>query len=97
MLLGDGDDFSINGINVRLIDFAMAANGTRVLFIKRLANPAAPIVLGTVSGRIAFQTNRDGNLQIYVMNGDGSGLTNLTQNLGGGAQPVWSPDGKKIL
>jgi Tol biopolymer transport system component/ABC-type branched-subunit amino acid transport system substrate-binding protein len=55
------------------------------------------VVLGTVTGRIAFQTNRDGNLEIYVMNGDGSGLTNLTNNQANDGQPVWSPDGRKIL
>jgi Tol biopolymer transport system component len=101
VLLDIDDDFGINGVKLGLIDFAMTANGTRVLMIKRLMTPAVPtaseVVLGTVSGRIAFQTNRDGNLQIYIMNGDGSGLTNLTGNLGGGAQPVWSPDGSKIL
>ena len=32
------------------------------------------------SARIAFVSNRDGNLEIYVMNADGSGQTNLTNN-----------------
>ena len=36
---------------------------------------ASGVVLGTVSGRIAFQTNRDGNLEVYFMNGDGSNQT----------------------
>jgi len=58
---------------------------------------ASGVVLGTVQGRIAFQTNRDGNLEIYAMNGDGSGLTDLTNNPAGDGQPVWSPDGSKIL
>jgi len=31
------------------------------------------------------------------MDGDGSGLTNLTNNPAGDGQPVWSPDGSKIL
>src|SRR5947209_10998016 len=30
------------------------------------------------SGKIAFSSNRDGNLEIYVMNPDGTGQTNLT-------------------
>ena len=97
VLSGDGDDFSLNGNNVRLIDFAMTANGSRVLMIKRLMTSAIPAVLGSVSGRIAFQTNRDGNIEIYVMNGDGSGLTDLTNNPAGDDQPAWSPDGSKIL
>ena len=48
--------------------------------------PAVPSANGVgrnVSGRIALQTNRDGNVEIYVMNGDGSGLTNLTDNPAG--------------
>ena len=59
--------------------------------------PAGEVKLGTVSGRIALQTNRDGNLEIYVMDGDGSGLTNLTNNPAGDGQPVWSPDGTQII
>src|ERR1044071_6069872 len=38
------------------------------------------VVLGDVTGIIAFVSNRDGNNEIYVMNGDGSGLKNLTNN-----------------
>jgi len=46
-----------------------------------LAEPTSTqVVLGSITGTIAFQTNRDGNDEIYVMNGDGSGLTNLTDN-----------------
>jgi TolB protein len=54
------------------------------------------VVLGVVTGRIAFQSNRDGNNEIYIMNGDGSGLTNLTNNPADDSMPSWSPDGKKI-
>src|SRR5689334_1156339 len=57
---------------------------------------ATQVVLGSVTGRIAFVSNRDGNDEIYIMNGDGSGLTNLTNNPAGDGAPVWSPDGKKI-
>ena len=30
--------------------------------------------------KIAFQSNRDGNEEIYIMNADGSGQTRLTDN-----------------
>ena len=30
--------------------------------------------------QIAFTSNRDGNVEIYVMNDDGSGQTRLTNN-----------------
>lgn len=46
--------------------------------------------------RIAFNTDRDGNSEIYLMNSDGSGLVNLTNNPSFDANPAWSPDGSKI-
>ncbi len=45
---------------------------------------------------IAFESNRDGNYEIYVMNADGSGQTNLTNNPAFDFAPDWSPDGTKI-
>jgi TolB protein len=46
--------------------------------------------------RIAFQSNRDGDDDIWVMNADGSGLAQLTKNSIRDAKPSWSPDGKRI-
>lgn len=47
--------------------------------------------------RIAFVSRRDGNEEIYVMNADGSGQTNLTNNTAWDTSPVWSPDGRQLL
>ena len=41
--------------------------------------------------RIAFSSERDGNLEIHVMNADGTGLTNLTNNSAGDHSPAWCP------
>jgi len=46
--------------------------------------------------RIAFESNRDGNYEIYTMNADGSVVTRLTNNPATDLEPAWSPDGKKI-
>ncbi|HVL97633.1 MAG TPA: hypothetical protein VM266_17395 [Solirubrobacteraceae bacterium] len=50
--------------------------------------------------KLVFQSNRDGNFEVYVMNADGSNQVNLTNNATTGrnndSQPAWSPDGTKI-
>jgi len=47
-------------------------------------------------GRIAFVSDRDGNGEIYVMDPDGSGQTNLTQRSAHDWCPAWSPDASTI-
>jgi len=39
--------------------------------------------------QIVFQTNRDGNFEIYVMNADGSNARRLTDNPAGDYWPSW--------
>jgi len=48
-------------------------------------------------GKIAFASDRDRNLEIYIMNADGTGQTRLTNNRAIDTQPALSPDGTKIL
>jgi Tol biopolymer transport system component len=56
----------------------------------------APSAQAAPPGKIAFDSDRDGDTEIYVMNADGSGVTQLTNNLATDCQPAWSPDGKRI-
>ena len=48
--------------------------------------------------RIVFMCRRGGSdLEICVMNADGTGQVQLTENSVGDLTPSWSPDGKKIV
>ncbi|MGY8792228.1 MAG: TolB family protein [Gammaproteobacteria bacterium] len=46
--------------------------------------------------KIAFETSRDGNSEIYTMDFDGKNQTRLTNNPAYDGSATWSPDGKKI-
>jgi TolB protein len=52
--------------------------------------------------KIAFASRRDGGLEIFVMETDGTGVKQVTRNAAGGAPdaddegPAWSPDGRLI-
>jgi Tol biopolymer transport system component len=50
-----------------------------------------------VNGKIAFSGVRGGNNEIIVINADGSGETNLSNNPALDYHPDWSPDGTKIV
>ena len=46
--------------------------------------------------KIAFESNRDSNGGIYLMNADGSNVERLTHHDAYDFGPAWSPDGTKI-
>ena len=65
----------------------------------RLTNhPAADLapVWSPDGTRIAFESLRDGNSEIYVMDADGSNQVNLTRHEADDHAPSWSPDGGLI-
>ncbi len=49
------------------------------------------------AGRIAFESERDGNPEIYTMEPDASDQRRLTQNASADTDPAWSPDGTQIV
>ena len=52
--------------------------------------------LRSLDGKIAFMSYRDGDYEIFVMNADGTGVTQLTDNDVRDWDPAWSPNGKQI-
>jgi TolB protein len=58
---------------------------------------ARDLFLGTrVNSKIAFFSLRDGRMDTYVMNPDGSEQRRLTLSAWDGV-PIWSPDGRRIV
>ena len=53
--------------------------------------------IGSRRGKIAFVSDRDGNKEIYIMNGDGSNQTRLTDNYVDDYDPSLSPDGARVV
>ncbi len=50
----------------------------------------------TVSGWLAFESQRDGNLEIYLYRADTGGLLRLTNNTAEDRHLVWSPAGNQM-
>lgn len=48
--------------------------------------------------RVVFQSDRTGDLDVWIVNADGSGETNLTADPGvADGDPAWAPDGTRLV
>lgn len=56
---------------------------------------ATPFGGGT--GQLAFVSSRTGYPQVYIINADGTGLRQITNEQEGACQPDWSPDGRRLV
>lgn len=61
-----------------------------------MSNGAVAQTGGDSGGRIAFVSNRGGNIDIYVMWPDGTNVVNITNHPAIDRLPAWSPDGSRI-
>ena len=55
-----------------------------------------PTQMGGGSGELAFAFDRTGVPEIYMINSEGTVLTQLTDMQSGACQPEWSPDGMRL-
>jgi eukaryotic-like serine/threonine-protein kinase len=58
--------------------------------------PVATLVGGS-SGQIVFASSRSVVPQLYLVNADGTDLTQLTNMDNGACQPSWAPDGTRLV
>lgn len=79
-LSGLAPNCAVSGPNWRMVRVTAGATAQLVFQI------ACPRL-----GQIAFMSNRDGNVEIYLMNADGTGLINLTNNPTEDWYPAWRP------
>ena len=88
------DGASMQAINTVSSSTADPDSNNNVAYAPLIVRAAGPPPVAI--GKVAFQTNRDGNTEIYVMEADGSNPINVSNSAAEDYQPVWSPDGSKI-
>src|SRR4051812_24058244 len=80
-------------VGVRVLVAALAACAA----LLGSASPARATFPGA-NGKIAFSTDQSADPQVFTVNPDGSGETQLTFSASGHAVgPDWSPNGTKII
>lgn len=93
----------------RIVFYAEQATGKSDLFVMNADGSGRRPVLQTpgagegapafspTGDEIAYDTDRDGNFEIYVMNANGSNPHRLTDHPARDLAPAWSPDGAHIV
>jgi Tol biopolymer transport system component len=80
------------GVGLRLAD---PTDMSELVILSDDSTDTAPAV-SPDGKQIAFMSQRDGDWNIYVVNSDGTGLKQLTDDPADDGLPAWSPDGKAI-
>lgn len=81
--------------NSRVVTWWILLGAALPLMLLAGSTPATGAFRGA-SGKIAFHSFREGNLDIYSMNNDGTTVARLTTAAAEDGWPSWSPDGTKI-
>lgn len=76
--------------------FRAAADGSELTRLTETPGYDAEATIGP-DGRVVFTSVRDGDMEIYSMNGDGSDVRRLTSRQGPDGGPFFSADGSKIV
>lgn len=83
----------LTGVLVVLIAVVLLTAGVALYFT---VNPPQESATASQTLRLTFVAERDGNPEIYVMDGDGRNVQRLTENTASDTSPAWSPDGTQI-
>src|SRR6266567_6052489 len=91
-------DQSIATVSATGIVTGLAAGTTTITATVEGKVGSAPVTVAFVDlpSPIAFQSDRSGNYEIYVMTRGGAPLVRLTNTTAATGQPSWSPDGAKL-
>ncbi len=83
-------------LTVPLIIAGAGCNNKNEATQSQTSSAADVTAIKVAESRIVFDSLRDNNYEIYIMNGDGSGQSNLTNNAAQDFNPSISPDGSRI-
>jgi TolB protein len=102
---GDLDIYTMNadGSNVRQLTHELgydggpfwSYDGTKIVY--RAEHPQTPEQVKDYKALLARGLIRPGNLELWVMNADGSGKHHVTRNGAANFAPYWLPDGQRIV
>ena len=102
---GDLDIYTMDadGRNVRQLTHELgydggpfwSYDGTKIVY--RAEHPQTPAQIQDYTDLLARGLIRPGNLELWVMNADGSGKRQVTHNGAANFAPYWLPDGRRII
>jgi Tol biopolymer transport system component len=89
-------DASIGKVTFKVVANLLGARDALPADNESIAPPTKVSPGQALRGAIAFHSSRDGDFDIYVMNADGTKVTNLTNSTDQEIDPIWSPDGSQV-